>query len=419
MRDQVITLGSLGARVHELVDRARRLVHRYEPVSRVINHVNTLEAFDLSLILAAQAFLTIVPLLIVLAAFAPRLLGVPMSNELQAVARAQQQLTRVPRHARGPRPRCPGGRSAWLRTGRVGGPVHRERAAAWLRADLEPAQARLAALRLAIDGLARRLRPCLWAVRTGCFRGQRTCRAATQLLLLIALGGAFLFWWWTPHLLLAGQIGWRALLPSAALTGGVLVALLWISPLLMPGFVASSEYEFGPLGTVFVVMLWLTIVCSIVVFCAIAGQVIATGPRLSRLLHLTPQPGHGPGHPDGLTAREPGSRDYRTTGTIETTGNIETIGLPGLPGLLTLPELQGYRGEIEHRSWRRHRQRLPRRPRHQRPRHATAPPEPSTPTAPPPTAPEASGPTAPPGSQTPIRHPAAIPPAGDIRRALR
>src|SRR5260370_9513606 len=105
VQNQVITLGSRGPRVHELVERARRLVHRYEPVSRVVSHVNTLEAFDLSLVLAAQAFLTLVPLLIVLAAFAPRLLGVQMSTELQAAlglsnsSLAFRDMLGVPGHA--------------------------------------------------------------------------------------------------------------------------------------------------------------------------------------------------------------------------------------------------------------------------------------------------------------------------------
>src|SRR5260370_40954398 len=83
---------------------------------------------------------------------------------------------------------------------------------------------------------------------------------SNALVVLIALAGAFLFWWWTPHLLLGGRIGWGALLPSAALTGRVLGTLLWISPLLMPGIGASSEYKFGPLGTGFVGMGWLTLV---------------------------------------------------------------------------------------------------------------------------------------------------------------
>src|SRR5260370_27833498 len=105
VQNQVIALGSRGPRVHELVARARRLVHRYEPVSRVVSHVNALDAFALSLVLAAQAFLTLVPLLIVLAAFAPRLLGVQMSTELQAAlglsnsSLAFRDMLGVPGHA--------------------------------------------------------------------------------------------------------------------------------------------------------------------------------------------------------------------------------------------------------------------------------------------------------------------------------
>ncbi len=320
MRAQVITLGSRGARVHELVDRARRLVHRYEPVSRVVNHVNTLEAFDLSLILAAQAFLTIVPLLIVLAAFAPRLLGVPMSNELQASLGLSN--------------------SSLAFRDMLGGPGHAARVGGVLgfalvvSAGLSTASAlqrgyeriwslgRHGVLRSAWRSTAW-LAACVLAFGLSGLAGSAVTNlpGSNELLLLIALAGAFLFWWWTPHLLLAGHIGWRALLPTAALTGGVLVALLWISPLLMPGFVTSSEYEFGPLGTVFVVMLWLTIVCSIVVFCAIAGQVIATGPRLSRLLHLTPQPGHGPGPDPGNPA----------TGATQAAGSTKKLNATG-PG---------------------------------------------------------------------------------------
>jgi membrane protein len=288
----VITQGSLGARIRELAERVQQLVHRYEPVSRVVNHVNTLEAFDLSLVLAAQAFLTIVPLLIVLAAFTPRMLGIPMSNELQAAlglsnsSLAFRDMLGVPGHA-----------------ARVGGALG---FALVVAAGLSTATAlqrgyeriwslrRLGVLRSAWRSAAW-LAACVLAFGLSGLADDaiKDMTGSNELLILIALVGAFLFWWWTPHLLLAARIPWRTLVPGAVATGGVLVALLWISPLLMPGFVTSSEYEFGPLGTVFVVMLWLTIVCSIVVFCAIAGQVVTTMPRLSRLLHLTPA--HEPG----------------------------------------------------------------------------------------------------------------------------
>ena len=287
----MITQGSLGPRIREVAERAQRLVHRYEPLSRVVNHVNTLEAFDLSLVLAAQAFLTIVPLLIVLAAFAPRMLGIPMSDELQAAlglsnsSLAFRDMLGVPGHA-----------------ARVGGALG---FALVVAAGLSTATAlqrgyeriwslrRLGVVRSAWRSAAW-LAACVLAFGLSGLADDAVKNAPSSnvLLLFIALPGAFLFWWWTPHLLLGARIPWRTLAPGGVLTGGVLVALLWISPLLMPGFVTSSEYEFGPLGTVFVVMLWLTIVCSIVVFCAIAGQVVTTMPRLSRLLHLTPE--HAP-----------------------------------------------------------------------------------------------------------------------------
>ncbi len=327
--------GSLGARIRDLAERAGQLVHRYEPVSRVVNHVNTLEAFDLSLILAAQAFLTIVPLLIVLAAFAPRLLGIPLSNELQAAlglsnsSLAFRGMLGVPGHAA----RVGGvlgfalvvsaglSTAAALQRGyeriwslrRLGVVRSAWRAAAWLAACV---------LAFGLSGLAD--------------DAVKDMPGSSELLVFIALAGAFLFWWWTPHVLLAARIGWRALLPGAALTSSVLVVLLWISPRLMPGFVNSSEYEFGPLGTVFVVMLWLTIVCSIVVFCAIAGQVIVTMPRLSRLLHLTP-PGNVPG---GQPGRQVASDQPRKAAAVTAPPDGD---VPAAAG--TIAGSGGYRGD--------------------------------------------------------------------------
>ena len=331
--------------MRELADRAHRLVHRYEPVSRVVNHVTTLEAFDLSLILAAQAFLTIVPLLIVLAAFAPRLLGVPLSNELQASlglsdsSLAFRDMLAGPGHA--------------ARVGGVLGFLLVVAAGASTASALQHGYERIWSLpRVGVVRSAWRstawLAACVLAFGLSGLAASavRNLPGSDELLLLISLAGAFLFWWWTPHLLLAGRIGWRSLLPSAATTGGVLVALLWISPLLMPNFVGSSEYEFGPLGTVFVVMLWLTIVCSIVVFCAIAGQVMATDPRLSRLLRLSPNPGHVPtphGHPNSGSARA-----AATTGTTATTGT-PTTELP--------PPQEQHRHRRSYRHHRNHRHR--------------------------------------------------------------
>jgi membrane protein len=345
----VITQGSLGQRIRGLAERAQRLLHRYEPLSRVVNHVNTLEAFDLSLILAAQAFLTIVPLLIVLAAFAPPLLGITMSNELQAAlglsdsSLAFHDMLGIPAHA-----------------ARVGGALG---FALVVAAGLSTATAlqrgyeriwslrRLGVVRSAWRTAAW-LAACVLAFGLSGLADDavKNMPGSSELLLFIALAGAFLFWWWTPHLLLAARIRWRALLPGAVLTGGVLVALLWISPLLMPGFVTNSEYEFGPLGTVFVVMLWLTIVCSIVVFCAIAGQVIVTMPRLSRLLRLAP-PGPAPSAQPGAAVAAPDGNGPATAAVMDASqyrGPSPNGTQPNAPATPTTPAPTAHGTETRH-----------------------------------------------------------------------
>jgi len=282
----VITTGALREWKREIGDRAYRLVHRYDPVSHAVRHVTTVEAFDLALILAAQAFLTIVPLLIVLAAFAPRLLGIQLSNELQAALGLSHSSLEFQDMLAGP------GHAA--RVGGTLGFVLVVSAGASTANALQRGYERVWSLRR-LGVLRSAWRSTVWL--TACVLAfalsglaadaLKNTPGSSTLAFLISLAGGFLFWWWTPHLLLAGRVGWRTLLPSAAATGGALVALLWLSPLVMPGFVTSSEYEFGPLGTVFVVMLWLTIVCSIVVFCAIAGHVVASDERISRLIRVT------------------------------------------------------------------------------------------------------------------------------------
>ena len=80
-------------------------------------------------------------------------------------------------------------------------------------------------------------------------------------------------------------------------------------------------------------MVWLTIVCSIVVFCAIAGQVIATVPRLSRLLRLVPH-GRLPERPASNPAAVAAGAgdDIRGNGSSGVSGTTGTTGTTGTAG---------------------------------------------------------------------------------------
>ena len=281
-RSRISRLHELGERTAQRLDQqAWRLLDRFEPLSRAIHNVTTTEGFNLGLILAAQAFLTLVPLVIVLAAFAPRLLGVQLSAQLQAALGLANSSLAFQGILAGP------GRVA-----RVGGAVG---IVLLLAAGLSFVTAlqrayekvwqlpRLGVVRSSWRVVAWLAACVLVFVLSGLAdAGFRGVPGGTAVLVLVGLAGTLLFWWWTPHLLLGARAGWRALLPSAVLTGGQLAGLVWLSPLITPTFVANMEGEFGPFGTVFVVMAWLTIVCSMVVFGAIVGEVIARDRRVAR-----------------------------------------------------------------------------------------------------------------------------------------
>ncbi|GJF06189.1 YhjD/YihY/BrkB family envelope integrity protein [Pseudonocardia sp. D17] len=69
----------------------------------------------------------------------------------------------------------------------------------------------------------------------------------------IAIGWA----WWTQHLLLGGRIGWRPLLPGAIAIGIGLLGLRIAASLYLSRSIVSHHREYGPLGIVFVLLSWL------------------------------------------------------------------------------------------------------------------------------------------------------------------
>ncbi len=91
---------------------------------------------------------------------------------------------------------------------------------------------------------------------------------------LIAVVGTVLFFWWSQRLLLGGRIGWGALLPGALATGVGLAGLRIFSQLVFSPLIASSAVSYGPVGTVLVVQSWLVGVGYVVFGGALLGRVI-------------------------------------------------------------------------------------------------------------------------------------------------
>ncbi|WP_235502409.1 MULTISPECIES: YhjD/YihY/BrkB family envelope integrity protein [unclassified Kitasatospora] len=86
------------------------------------------------------------------------------------------------------------------------------------------------------------------------------------------LAGGVLFFWWLQRLLLGSRIRWRTLLPGAVATVAALVGLRVFSRLVFAPLIASNAITYGVIGTVFVVQSWLIGVGYCVYAGAIAGE---------------------------------------------------------------------------------------------------------------------------------------------------
>ncbi|WP_455354923.1 YhjD/YihY/BrkB family envelope integrity protein [Streptomyces sp. SYSU K217416] len=89
------------------------------------------------------------------------------------------------------------------------------------------------------------------------------------------LVGTFLFFWFSQRLLLGGRVRWRALLPGAVATAVAMLGLRVFSQLVFSPLIASNAITYGPFGTVLVVQSWLVGV----------GVVVYGGALVGRLYH--------------------------------------------------------------------------------------------------------------------------------------
>ncbi|MEE1757436.1 ribonuclease BN [Streptomyces sp. SP18CS02] len=90
----------------------------------------------------------------------------------------------------------------------------------------------------------------------------------------IAAAGAVLFFWWSQRLLLGGRMAWSALFPGAVMTVAGLIGLRVFSRLVFSPLIASNAVAYGPVGTMLVVQSWLVGVGFVVFGGAMAGRLM-------------------------------------------------------------------------------------------------------------------------------------------------
>ncbi|MDX3236553.1 YhjD/YihY/BrkB family envelope integrity protein [Streptomyces sp. ME03-5709C] len=278
----------LRARCADLPLRARALradvERRFPVVTRLVTRLLGVNVLDAATRLAAQAFLTAVPLLFVIASLAPqsvrkelldslvRVLGLsgPSGDQLRAVYESDPGSLRQTVGAVGTL-------MALLSATACSRAMQRVCERAW---NLPKSAARIAAWRWVAWVCAALLYLAVQGpLREGFGAGRRL---GVPLSLVSAVG----IWWWTQHLLLGGRIGWRPLLPGALLTALLMEAAVFSAPLYLPRALNRSLAAYGSLGSVFTLLSGLIALCAVATVCLTVGAV----------LHGD-QPGEGAGPP--------------------------------------------------------------------------------------------------------------------------
>jgi membrane protein len=95
----------------------------------------------------------------------------------------------------------------------------------------------------------------------------------TWLAPLATIGIMTPFFWWTMHFLLASRVRWRALLPSAIVTGVFYGGLGAFSKFYFSGTIISDSKTYGTIGAIFGIMTWFIAIGAVIILGAVAGAV--------------------------------------------------------------------------------------------------------------------------------------------------
>ncbi|MEU6314359.1 hypothetical protein [Streptomyces sp. NPDC047014] len=279
-------------RSRQLVETGKRIQRRSEERFPVITHLAermvSVNIFDSATRVAAQVFLTAVPLLFVIASFAPHALQQQLAASLRTMfglsGAADQELTDL---------FAGSDEDLQNAVGLVGALMVLLSATAVSRA-----VQRLCKRAWGIPRTGTRIAMWRWvvwiAVWTCLLMVQGPVREGFGLGLWLGVPLTLVFqtgvWWWTQHLLLGGLVGWLPLLPGAVITGAAVTVLSLTARLYLPVALNKALGEFGAAGSVFVVLSWLIVLCVAVAIGLSMGSVLAQQPYLAGRLG-SPVPG--------------------------------------------------------------------------------------------------------------------------------
>jgi membrane protein len=92
---------------------------------------------------------------------------------------------------------------------------------------------------------------------------------------VVSLAATSTLWWFTAWFMLLGQVRWRALIPSGAITAVALTGFALSATLWMPQVVAKNQNQFGFFGIALALVTWFSGAATCILVGACAGSVFA------------------------------------------------------------------------------------------------------------------------------------------------
>jgi membrane protein len=259
---------------------------RFPVITGLVDRMVSVNIFDSATRIAAQCFLTAVPLLFVLSAYAPEAVQDQVTSAVSAVfglnGQAKAQLEQAFK---------PPSNDLRQATGVVGVLMVVLSATAVSRA-----VQRLCRRAWQLPRSGAKVAPWRWLAWIVLWLGTLVLQGLLHngfglgLGIPVILAMETALWWWTQHLLLGGSIRWSPLLPGAVITAIAVSALAVTAHFYMPRALNRSLAEYGSAGPVFVLLSWLIIVCVAVAVGLSMGAVLSQEPFLRRRLGTPTSP---------------------------------------------------------------------------------------------------------------------------------
>jgi membrane protein len=112
-------------------------------------------------------------------------------------------------------------------------------------------------------------------------------------------------WTWVPSVLLAAEVPWRLLAPGGALMGTATVVMFLASKVYMPSALRYADSHFGELGVAFTCIGWLFALAFVLIVATVVGAVVARepGPASRFLARWSALPAEGAAPAEGSLIR--------------------------------------------------------------------------------------------------------------------